>query len=193
MREITHGRDPKQWALTIADTFEFLEATRYMSLMQIKDEAPLLYTGHHKDAKLALHWVQTLLGNSFFVRIHHISQIKMLIYPSHSGISPLHCLPPKNCRANRAYDFDISSFWCTFILFNTLTHCWLLNDSLWHLSSCTLRQLSVSSYARVVGDVHQLSCQTIYPFSFALLRANLIITGTRFRSFSRRKQLIPLT
>ncbi|KAF4570102.1 hypothetical protein EYR40_009088 [Pleurotus pulmonarius] len=78
-RKITQVGDLKQWALTIVDTFEFLEATRYMSLAQIRDGPPLLYTGHHKSAKFALHIVQTLLGNCFLIHRLYIVWNRRLI------------------------------------------------------------------------------------------------------------------
>ncbi|KAF4594336.1 hypothetical protein EYR40_009139 [Pleurotus pulmonarius] len=56
-----------QWALTIADTFAFFEATRYLSIDEITSDSPTIYDGPHGKAKIALYIAQTIVGDGFFV------------------------------------------------------------------------------------------------------------------------------
>ncbi len=58
----------QQWALTIADTFAFFEATRYLSIDEITSDSPTIYDGPHGKAKIALYIAQTIVGDGFFVR-----------------------------------------------------------------------------------------------------------------------------
>ncbi|KAF4593439.1 hypothetical protein EYR38_009153 [Pleurotus pulmonarius] len=55
-----------QWALTIADTFAFFEATRYLSIDEITSDSPTIYDGPHGRAKIALYIAQTIVGDGFF-------------------------------------------------------------------------------------------------------------------------------